>query len=233
MYSVILPCYNEAKGLADLLARYAAVRGDLELEIICVDNGSRDDTPAVLAATLPAYPWARSIRIEPNKGYGDGIIQGLRIAHGEWLAWSHADLQTDPADVIAAFRVLLNAKKPKQTLVKGARFGRAFKERIITWGMQAVAFVALRGWYREINAQPKVFHRDLLQYLVNPPVDFSFDIYVQFQAKQHGWRIATIPVRFPPRPHGVSNWSATWRSKVRTIRRSIWFMFKLGLGLWR
>lgn len=232
-YSVILPCYNEAKGLAALLARYAAVRGDLDLEVICVDNGSRDDTPAVLAAVLPQYPWARSIRVEPNRGYGDGINQGLKVARGEWLAWSHADLQTDPGDVVAAFRALAASADPRRTLVKGLRTGRAFKDQIITWGMQAVALVTLRGWYPHINAQPKAFHRDLLQHLPNPPVNFNFDIYALYQARRHGWRTTTITVFFPPRPHGVSNWAGSWRSKVRTIRGSIWFMTKLGLGIWR
>jgi len=228
--SVILPCYNEAKGLPALLARYAEARGDLDLEVICVDNGSRDQTPAVLAALMAIYPWARSIRVEPNRGYGDGLFQGLRLADREWLAWSHADLQTDPGDVVIAFRALAASADPQRTLIKGLRQGRAFKDQIITWGMQAVALVTLRGWYRQINAQPKAFHRDLLGHLAQPPVDFNFDIYVLYQAHRHGWRTSTIPVLFPPRPHGVSNWASTWRSKVRTIRSSIWFMTKLGLG---
>jgi glycosyltransferase involved in cell wall biosynthesis len=94
--SVVLPCYNEGKGLEQLLDGYAAVIGGLPAEIILVDNGSSDDTPERLAELLPRYPFARGFRVLANKGYGDGIMQGLRAARGTFLAWSHADLQCPP-----------------------------------------------------------------------------------------------------------------------------------------
>lgn len=233
--SIVLPCYNEAQGIPKILERFAAMGQGYDFELILVDNGSRDNTQAVLADHLPAYPFARSVRIVNNKGYGDGIFTGLREAQGELLAWSHADLQTDPADVFRALDHYQAAagkdSKAPGLLVKGRRHGRRLSERIISWGMQIVALFCLRRWIAEINAQPKLFHRCLLDHLPNPPVDFNFDVYVLHQARRHGWRLASIDVLFPPRPYGQSNWAATWRSKIRTIRRSMGYMFLLGWGL--
>lgn len=230
--SVVLPCYNEGAGLAELVERWAAVGAGLDLEVVLVENGSSDDSRAIMDNLARRHGFLRIVAIDDNQGYGHGIATGLAAASGTWVGWSHADLQTDPADVIQAYRLLRASPEPRKTLVKGVRTGRGMAERIITWGMQAVATVLLRRFLHEINAQPKVFHRNLLGCLTNPPPDFNFDVYALYRARRAGWRLVTIPVRFPPRRHGQSNWAATWASKWRTIRRSFAFMFRLGAGIW-
>ena len=233
LLSVVLPCYNEAAGLASILERFKEAGGDRSFELILVDNGSTDETERVLAELLPAYPFARSVRIRQNRGYGDGIFTGLKEARGEILVWSHADLQTDPADVFRAWEVHNKASEPARLLVKGRRRGRRLGEWLISRGMEVVALVLLRRWLSEINAQPKLFHRSLLAYVERPPIDFNFDVYVLYQARRHGWRLKSVDVDFPPREHGQSHWAATWSSKLRTILRSMRYMFFLGLGFAR
>jgi glycosyltransferase involved in cell wall biosynthesis len=227
--SVVLPCYNEARGIEAILTRFADVSEGRDFELILVDNGSRDNTPEVLRSLLPKYPFARSVRVEVNQGYGHGIYTGLKAARGEVLAWSHADLQTDPADVFRALKEYRNSAQPTRTLVKGRRHGRRFSERVISFGMGTLATLIFRTPLWEINAQPKVFQRSLLDHATNPPIDFNFDVYMLVQAKRHGWNISSITVRFPPRQYGHSNWARTWKSKVRTIWRSLKFMLRLAL----
>jgi len=231
--SIVLPCYNESAGLAEILRRFEALGGEIEFELILVDNGSRDDTQAVLQNLLPSHPFARSVHVPENLGYGHGISQGLKAARGAILAWSHADLQTDPVDVFRAAELLRSSAAPERTIVKGYRHGRALGDRIISRGMQVVALLLLRRWIPEINAQPKVFSRELMPFIPHPPDDFNFDIYVLYRALRNGWTIRKIDVEFPPRRFGVSHWAATWKSKCRTILRSKWFMLRLGLGLWQ
>ena len=228
--SVVLPCYNESQGIKNILERFARFADEHDFELILVDNGSTDDTPQVLASLLPSYSFARCVRIAHNRGYGDGVYTGLRVARGEVLAWSHADMQTDPGDVFRALDVFQNDREAQRLIVKGRRHGRRLGERVISRGMELVAMVLLRRWIPEINAQPKVFSRDVMEFVANPPVDFNFDVYVLFRAIQNGWRIHQIDVVFPPRQYGQSNWSATWKSKIRTIYQSMVFMFRLGMG---
>ncbi|MBA2479665.1 MAG: glycosyltransferase family 2 protein [Planctomycetes bacterium] len=227
--SVVLPCYNEAAGIPRLLHAYAEAGGGRDFELILVDNGSQDATAEVVAGLVATHPFVRPIRIERNRGYGDGIMHGLRAARADVLAWSHADLQTDPADVFRAHDRFL-ALSDQHALVKGRRVGRRLGERLVSRGMQAIALLALRRLIREINAQPKVFHRSLLDHLPAPPTDFNFDLYVLYQARRSGWSFHEIEVLFPRRPFGISNWSATIGSRLRAIARSIRFMIALGAG---
>ena len=225
--SVVLPCYNEARGLEALVQRFAEAGHGVPFELILVDNGSTDDTAAVLARLVERHPFARSVKVPVNQGYGHGILTGLKAAAGETLAWSHADLQTDPADVFRAWDLYRQSADPRRAMVKGRRVGRSFQERIITWGMQTLATILLRTPMYEINAQPKLFHRELLGALSAVPKDWSFDLYVLYAAKRCGWKCSTFPVEFPPRKHGGSNWASSWRSKVRTIARAIRYLVKL------
>jgi len=80
----------------------------------------------------------------------------------------------------------------------------------------------------EINAQPKVFSRSLLERIKNPPSTFAFDVYLLFQAVKAGYSIQTIPVYFPPRVHGFSNWSASFFKRYKTILGMIAYMRSLG-----
>ncbi|MDQ2730236.1 MAG: glycosyltransferase family 2 protein, partial [Armatimonadota bacterium] len=103
--SVVLPCYNESRGLKAILDSFQKAGRGVDYELILVNNGSTDDTTAVLQTLLPAYPFARTVTIEQNQGYGHGLMTGLQSAIAPVVAWSHADLQTDPADVFRALHL--------------------------------------------------------------------------------------------------------------------------------
>ena len=90
-----------------MLPRCAEIASRDDAEVVLVDNGSRDDTPNVLAELLPRHPGCRGLRVETNRGYGFGILTGLRAARGDVLGWTHADMQTDPADAIVGFERFL------------------------------------------------------------------------------------------------------------------------------
>ena len=227
--SIIVPCYNEAPGLPSLLRRFASLANAVAFELVLVDNGSTDGTPAVLAAELPRFPFARQVRVEVNRGYGDGIVQGLHGARADVLAWTHADGQTDPADVLRAYRAC-RARGIDRVLVKGRRIGRPLPARCLSAAMQLATGLALGTHFSEINAQPKVFARRLLDHLTAPPADFNLDLYVLWTARRLGWDIVSVPVRFPPRAFGVSHWAATWTGRGRAIRRSLRYLGTLTSG---
>ena len=98
--SLVIPCYNEGKNIPLILERCKTFSEYPDIEVILVDNGSTDQTPKILSDLLPIHPNCRSIRVEQNQGYGFGIKSGLESATGDILAWTHADMQTDPQDII-------------------------------------------------------------------------------------------------------------------------------------
>ena len=230
--SIVLPCYNEAENLKPLLSRYMQVWEDLPAELILVDNGSTDGTAQVLEEELrrEEHAFARTVKVPKNIGYGHGIATGLRTAQGEFVAFSHADMQCSPADVFSAYRKQIGRSSPKDTLIKGKRTGRGLGASLLTNGMSLIASAVLFTWLTDINAQPKVFHRSHLERLTNPPDGFEFDTYVLYKASKAGMDIATIPVAFGPRAYGQSKWAFSFRSRVRTIWRTIIYLFQLRLS---
>ena len=233
--SIIVPCYNEAENLPHLLARFAdlASTSPRDWELVLVDNGSTDGSAAILERelALPGRAFARAVRVpSPNVGYGHGIVTGLRAARGEWLAWTHADGQTPPKDVLRAFDLLASSRDPRRTFVKGRRRNRPLKDALFTLGMQATAAAVLGENLPDINAQPKAFSRALLDLADAPPVDLSLDLYFFYLARRNAFEIKTLDVRFGEREHGESKWAFNWKSKVRNISRSVTFMAALRAG---
>jgi glycosyltransferase involved in cell wall biosynthesis len=227
LLSLVIPCYDEAATLPLLTRRIEESFGaEREVEVILVDNGSTDDTPAFMAS-LAEHTIIRSVRVEVNQGYGFGILAGLRAARGRFLGWTHADMQTDPADVAQALRIVRDA--PSETLyVKGRRHGRPLKDVVFTLGMSAFETLLLRTPLSDINAQPNIFHRSFYEAIVDgAPHDFSLDLYFYHAARQRRARIVRFPVRFGERAHGVSHWNVDWAAKKRFIARTVKFSLEL------
>lgn len=226
--SLVIPCYNEARSIPALAARCAELTAaDAGIEVILVDNGSTDDTPAVMAAAVAGMSSLRTVRVETNTGYGAGILAGLTSATGDILGWTHADLQTDPMDVLTAFTLFKTADRPERLLVKGLRYGRRFADVAFTLGMSVFETLLLARPLRDINAQPNLFARAFFESWSEAPDDFSLDLFVYASAKAAGLKVKRFPVLFASRVHGVSSWNVDWAAKRRFIRRTMDFSFRL------
>lgn len=226
MLSLVIPCYNESESLPVLIEKcQGLIREDVE--IILVDNGSSDGTHEILGPLEENDTGLRSTRVAENIGYGNGILAGLKAAQGEILGWTHADLQTDPADALAAYALYAASSAPSNLFVKGARTGRPLADRIFTTGMAVFETMFMRTRMWDINAQPTLLSRSLYSAWRNAPVDFSLDLYAYHQAKKHGAEIRRIPVDFGPRAFGESHWNTGIVSRARFIRRTLSYSWKL------
>lgn len=224
-FSLVIPCYNESRALPELVlrARFTAEAGNGE--VVLVDNGSTDATPQVLAELLgDGDDRVRSIRVEPNEGYGGGITSGLAVARAPIVGWTHADLQTDPAD---ALRAVAAMEGTDRALVKGRRYGRPVADRVFTAGMSVFETALLRRRLTDINAQPTMFSRSLLDEWGTPPKDFSLDLFAMYTAAERGYDIRRVPVVFAPRRHGTSSWNVDLAAKRKFIRRTVEFSLTL------
>lgn len=229
--SVVLPCYNEAKSIPFILKRFAEIIGKRNIEVVLVDNGSFDNTSEVLEKELqnPKYKFARSVKVPKNKGYGYGILFGLKHCKGDVLAYTHADQQCDPIDVIRAYEELLKHHDTKRVLVKGRRLVRIFRELVITKGLHVIVTALFFRNFDDINGQPKVFHKSFLEKLSKAPHDFKFDFYVQYAAMKSGMRIESIPVKWGQRKHGESHWAYSTISKIKTYWDFFKYLVKLSI----
>jgi hypothetical protein len=85
----------------------------------------------------------------------------------------------------------------------------------------------LRTRLWDINAQPNMFPRAFFESWVNPPHDFSLDLYVYFTARSQDLPVYRFPVEFGERAHGISHWNINWAAKMKFIYRTIDFSFEL------
>jgi glycosyltransferase involved in cell wall biosynthesis len=229
-FSIVLPCYNEAENLPLILDRYASViRKDIKTELILVNNGSTDNSASVLEELLKKeeYSFARTVLVEKNVGYGHGIFTGIKTAKGEFIGFSHADMQCPAEDLFKAYDLITSQPEPETAFEKGRRLNRELGPSVITVGMSIMASTILTRVLTDINAQPKVFHRSHFERMKEPPNGFEFDLYVIYLAKKANLKILTIPVVFGRRAHGVSKWAFSFISRYKTILAMMKYIFKL------
>ena len=230
-FSLVIPCYNEAKGLAQLVARCEEIFSGHDVEVILVDNGSTDESPAVFSRLLAGKTQLRSVRVPVNQGYGHGILEGLRAARSPILGWTHADLQTDPKDALRGLALFQAAPDPQRLFVKGKRMARPPFDAVFTIGMACFETVLLRTPLWDINAQPTMFGRDFFQQWKSPPKDFSLDLYAYYMAKRSGLAVRRFPVHFGKRLHGLSRWNISPSAKVKFIKRTLGYSMSLARNL--
>lgn len=231
-FELVVPAFNEAKNLDLLIQRtvQAAEKNGFDpsvFTLVIVNNGSSDNTIETLQRLSRGdlAPWFRVVTVSENQGYGFGLQSGLSSTTASIIGWSHADLQADPENAFRAYALLKDQIVP--TVIKGERTGRSKKDIFVSRVFEAFAFLILGLRIHEMNAQPKVFPRYLLESLKNSPKSFAFDLYFLFRAKKEGFEIKAISVSFPPRIHGVSKWASSFFSRYKTIIEIIQYMFRL------
>lgn len=225
--SIVVPCYNEEKNIPLILKRFKKTIKRDDIEVIIVNNGSTDSSALVLDEMLPKYTFARTILVPVNKGYGYGILQGLNVCEGEYIGWTHADMQTDPKDVIKALKIIESQGNNKNLFIKGNRKNRSFFDVFFTIGMSIFESVYLKKILYDINAQPNIFPKSFYKTWNNPPYDFSLDLYALYMAKTKHLEIIRFDVLFPKRIHGKSSWNTGFKSKLNFIKRTINFSLDL------
>lgn len=228
--SIIIPCFNEEENIPELGGRcISLLKSHHEVEIILVNNGSIDKTAELLARLIQesGQKQLRLVNIEKNIGYGHGILVGLEAATSDVLAWTHADLQTDPRDVILGFQKFLEA--PSNVVVKGRRLGRSFSEQFFSAGLGFIVCILFGERLGDINGQPKIFSRDFfLKFLKDKaPLDFSLDLFFLLVARKNGLLIHEFPVHFFKRVAGEAKGGGSFKTRLKLIYRTLNFILKL------
>ena len=224
--SIVIPCYNESKSIPILVRNFSKKLNKKNIELIIVNNGSKDSTNKKLLSLKKKYDFLKTVNIKKNIGYGNGIIQGLKKTKGKFISWTHADLQTDPYDVIKGFEKYKNKLSPR-IFIKGKRYGRPLKDTIFTIGMSFFETIILKKFLWDINAQPTIIHKKFFRKLNKIPLDFSFDLFFYVHAKKQNLNIYRFPVIFHERKFGSSHWNINLKNKMKFIKKTINYSLKL------
>ena len=226
--SVIIPCYNEEKNIPLIVTKFNKAKPkNVESELVLVNNGSTDNSNRVIKKYCKKFDHIRIVHVKKNIGYGYGIYSGLKSAKGEFLCWTHGDIQTPPKDTFEAYEKIQRSKNPKKTYVKGKRYGRPLLDIFFTFGMSVFETILLWKYLYDINAQPNLFHKSFIDKIGEPPKDFSFDLYFYYMALKNRYAVVRFPVLFGKRAYGESSWNSGMKARVKFIKRTVDFTFKL------
>ena len=210
--SVVVPVRNEADNIAPLVAEIAAaLDGQWPFEIVYVNDGSSDDTEAVLQKLMAQYPWLRRVRHKTSCGQSAAVRSGVAAARGAIVVTLDGDGQNDPRFIPAMIRAL-EAGAPRTGLIAGQRVGRkasAFK-KMQSRIANTVRGAVLRDGTRDTGCGLKAFRREV--FLALPSFD-GLHRFLPALVKREGYAIGYVDVIDRPRSHGVSNygmWDRLW-----------------------
>ena len=231
MISLVIPCYNEEDNLEKLLTKISFILKKFSkerIEIVIVNNGSTDNSEKIIKQhELFHQNLISLLNIKKNKGYGDGINQGINFSKGDVVCWFHADLQFDPVEALNIYTEYKDKFLNQNILLKGNRINRSLFDSFFTFGMTCLTFLLFGKKINDINAQPKIFKRSMLKFINNPPIDFSYDIYFLLVALNNDIKIQEFPVKWYDRNAGEAKGGGSFKLKFKLTLRTIKFLFNL------
>ena len=220
-YSIVIPCYNEEKGLDSLLKAIVNFPKYHDVEFILVENGSTDGSRNIFKSRNEFdQTRIKSVFIDKNQGYGYGIKKGLSVATGDYVGWVHADLQLPLEDLIQFFDYS-DSKSYGHLFMKGIRSNRPFIDSFFTFCMGVFESLLFQRHMYDVMAMPILFSRDMLESFDEFPDDFSIDIYVYVIALKNGYEIYRKPIHLKEREFGDSSWNTGLKSRVKQSKKMI------------
>jgi hypothetical protein len=160
-------------------------------------------------------------------------MSGVKIAGGEFIGWCHADLQTEPKDVYDAYQENLELLNNDKIVIKGLRKNRNFFDNFFTFCMSVIASIIFFRSINDINAQPKLFSKNFKSHLIDYPNDFSLDLYFLIIAKIKNYKIINHNVVLKTRLYDEAKGGGTFKGKIKLIKRTLLYMFKLKKKIWK
>jgi|SRR3990170_1136031 len=208
--SVVIPVFNEEESVGPLHAALTEALRGIEYELVFVDDGSSDGSPAALEALVAADPHSRLVQLRRNYGQTAAIAAGIDHSSGDVIVLIDADLQNDPADI----PMMLAKLEEGSDVVSGWRTNRkdAFLTRTLPSRMANGLISAVTGVpLHDYGCTLKAYRREVLE---------GFRLYGEMHrfipayAKSVGARIAEMPVRHHPRRFGRTKYGLERTLKV-------------------
>jgi dolichyl-phosphate beta-glucosyltransferase len=204
--SIIIPAYNEERRLPatlETIQRYLETKALDFVEVVVVDDGSRDETARLVEQASAQDTRVRLLKNPGNRGKGYAVRHGMQEARGEWVLFSDADLSA-PIEELDKLEGAVERERAEGAIgsraldrkLVGKRQSafREFSGRIFNLAMRMVTGLP----YRDTQCGFKLFRRDVARELAarQQSDGFGFDVEILYIAKKRRFRILEVPVRW-------------------------------------
>jgi glycosyltransferase involved in cell wall biosynthesis len=199
LVSVVVPAHNEETTVGVFVERTAKAFAQIgrPWELVYVDDGSTDDTAAMVAAIAEVEPRVRLVRQRRNLGLTEALNRGFREASGEVIVFLPADLESDPLVDIA---LLLDKLDQGYDVVAGWRQGRRDGKRFASKLANGICRALFGLDVHDLN-WIKAFRREVTDALA---LRSSWHRYILVMAQNEGFRIGEVKVPYQARRTGRS-----------------------------
>lgn len=205
--------YNEAKGIQkSLVALYDTLKKNLppeEFEIVAVNDGSGDETAAIVSALCEKLPRLRLINLSQNSGKGGALKKGVLSAAGRFILFTDSDLAYG-TDVILDFLKAFEEGKGKavlgsRALAKDGYMGYSPLRKFLSKGYLSIIKVLAGFSYSDSQCGIKGFEKNVAHTVFGEleTTGFAFDLEILLSLKDLGLPVCQIPVRIIN--HGTSS----------------------------
>lgn len=220
--SVIIPVFNEANTIHEIIKRVLDAPADID-EIIIVDDGSNDGTSQLLRS-YTEHEKFKIITHTDNFGKGKAVRTGIENARGDLMIIQDADLEYDPRDYP---RLLQPIQENLADVVYGSRFLGEARRPIHFWNMVAnkilvlVTNILYNNILSDMETGYKLFKREVLTNLNLKAKGFDFEPEFTAKLLKRGVRIFEVPIRFNPRLYSEGK-----KIKIKDAFIALWTLIK-------
>jgi dolichol-phosphate mannosyltransferase len=207
-FSLIIPCYNEEAVVSHTISRLldAFTKAGYRLELIAVDNGSRDRTGEILRGWAARNPAVLHHRVEINEGYGNGVLSGMELTTAPWVGIIPADGQVDAEDVVRLYEV---AQASNGWVI--AKVRRRFRLDGLLRKLVSIGYnLSFRLMWPtvasiDINGSPKIMPREAIPAMGLKSKGWFLDAEIMIKSHALGMRVIEFNVFARLRGAGVSH----------------------------
>jgi len=223
--SVIIPVYNEALTIKEIIFRVQNV--DLEKEIIVVDDHSTDGTSAQLKDINEQYENVQILTHDRNRGKGAALRTGFAAAGGDIIIIQDADLEYDPQEYKVLLGPILDGRAD---VVYGSRFLGGPHRVLFFWHYVGNKFLTLLAdVFSNLNLSDmetcyKVFKKKVLNEINLRSNRFGFEPEFTMKVAKKGFRVYEVPISYSGRTYEEGK-KIVWKDGLKAVFAILWFRF--------
>lgn len=220
--SILVPAKDEAENLPELVrqVREALLPQSFTGELVVIDDGSRDDTAAVLQRLATQHPFLRVVTHRSQRGIADALKSGADAATGRVFVFWPADLQYLPADIPGIVAPVLAGEAD---IVTGTKQGH-YDKRFVSWVYNGLCRWLFGVRVTDLNSV-KAYRREVMDVVPMRPDWHRFMVVI---AAGEGYRLAERPVPLHPRQAGKSKFGIGRIPVGMLDLLSVWFQLRFG-----